>query len=193
MARRILAVVLPELACELARATWPGGRAPERLAVVVSDDPLAPHPGDVLHAVTEAARRCGVREGQTVAEARAVVSSLAVRAVEPSRVTDALASVAESLLAYGPRVALCLDTREQLRDSAWVDLTGCAHLGGGEVRVAFDVASRVEGLTKLHSVEVVCTSSTRAHATEEFSWRSLGPTRLRGRDRDVELWVPLSR
>ena len=56
-----------------------------------------------------------------------------------------------------------------------------------------NVASRVEGLTKLHSVDVVCTSSTREHATEEFAWRSLGPTRLRGRDRDVELWVPLSR
>lgn len=52
-----------------------------------------------------------------------------------------------------------------------------------------NVASRVEALSKEHQVGLVCTGLTRSAAGDEFSWRALGTTTLRGRESDVELWT----
>src|SRR6188768_4427876 len=100
--RRVLALVLPELLCELAekRLLWglQRGKAKPPLGVVlvtgesepgastraVAESVAEQRPVDAtakLCAVNESAKRYGVREGQTIAEACALVANLVVREV----------------------------------------------------------------------------------------------------------------
>src|SRR5450432_2639143 len=104
-ARRVLALVLPDLFCELAeeRLLWGLQRASKSLkarplgvVLVAGTEPkkrATPSGSEVeveqkqldatakLSAVNTSARRYGVREGQSIAEACALVSSLVVREV----------------------------------------------------------------------------------------------------------------
>jgi|SRR6266545_325080 len=152
--RRIGAIYLPDLSCELS------SEAQDRqlpLAVVEVEDEGRPGEAieeiklrNILSAANDVARRFGVRAGQTVAEARALVSNLAVRGVTRQALRRALGRVAEVALAFGPTVAIdpgdtssCPAT---LPDTVWIDLTGTTHLHGGEEATLLELASRVREL-----------------------------------------------
>src|SRR6187551_2588230 len=126
-ARRVLALVLPELLCELAekRLLWglQRGRAKPPLGVVLVTGESKPgtsihaaaesvaeqRPVDAtakLNAVNESAKRYGVREGQTIAEACALVASLVVREVTLAEVLETLGSIAEVGLSLGSTVSV---------------------------------------------------------------------------------------
>ncbi len=85
------------------------------------------------------ARAAGVEAGQTVAAARARCSELRVRVVREDDVHDTLVRVAESMLAFGPVVSF-----DPGADVVWVDVGGCAHLHGGEEKLAHAVVAHVE-------------------------------------------------
>src|SRR6187549_3095183 len=126
-ARRVLALVLPELLCELAekRLLWglQRGRAKPPLGVVLVTGESKPgtsthaaaesvaeqRPVDAtakLNAVNESAKRYGVREGQTIAEACALVANLVVREVTQSEVLSTLGCIAEVGLSLGTTVSV---------------------------------------------------------------------------------------
>lgn len=142
-ARRIAALVLPAFLCELAvpRAAPPSpasrGRAPAPLGVVISPSNEELEATSVLAAVNETARRRGVRPGQTVAEARVFLAQLDVRAVSPEQIEQGLGHLAEIALGFGATVALSAP------DTVWVDITGGAHLFGGEAALAAELVARV--------------------------------------------------
>jgi len=163
--RRILALILPDLLVELAlrqrlaHAPEHQGEAHRPLGVVLCDEPekapqqlslsvggksLAPEPelpaSVPLSAVNREAERFGVRARQTIAEASALVSQLIVCQVTRAEVERALSSLAEVALGYGATVALAAP------DTVWVDITGSAHLFGGEEALAQDLAERVREL-----------------------------------------------
>ncbi len=152
--RRIAALYLPDLSCELS------SEARDRhlpLAVVELEKETLPGEAveeiklkNVLSAANDIARRFGVRAGQTVAEARALVANLAIRGVTKQAMRTALGRVAEVGLAFGPTVAIDpSDTSsgsETLPDSVWVDLTGTTHLHGGEEATLLELTSRVREL-----------------------------------------------
>jgi protein ImuB len=94
-----------------------------------------------LDVVSREARRSGIRARQTVAAARAKNAELRVRVVAEDAVDGALARVAEVALAFGP--AASFDARD---DVVWVDVAGCAHLHGGEERLARSLEERVRAL-----------------------------------------------
>ncbi|MCC6216195.1 MAG: DNA polymerase Y family protein [Polyangiaceae bacterium] len=156
--RRVVAVVLPELPCELELLRLRIGASVARepaSRVAWGELPLAvtlPGAG-VLCAVSEAARGYGVREGQAVAEARALVSRLVVRELPLEQLEQALGRVAESALSFGPLVAL------ELPDTVWVEVTGAAHLAGGEAALVEELAARARGLG--HVARVVLASGPR--------------------------------
>src|SRR5688572_3627227 len=128
--RRIAAVVLPELLCEIAAASALSHPSQKRqkppLGVVIVDPVAASFSDEVveagevaqavqaaelkasalLDAVNEQARRFGVREGQSIAEACALVSDLVVRVVSRDQVNQALGRIAELGLAFGPTVSI---------------------------------------------------------------------------------------
>jgi protein ImuB len=149
-ARRIAAIVLPELLIELAREATSG--RDRALGVVVGDptdtanEPLAATA--ILDAVDTAARHYGVREGQSIAEARALVAKLDVRVLRPSAIEAALGRVAEVALAFGIPVSLGAP------DTVWVDISASAHLAGGEALLAAELAGRVRALGHVARVAV---------------------------------------
>lgn len=187
--RRIAAIVLPALLCELVadpakeplfpqsmrenlRQTHAhGARRPVPLGVVLLDStatapdalqgshgrqlelPIVGLPADRpisvacgleatarLSAVNEEARRLGLREGQTLREAWAVSSRLTVRPLYEGEVLKALGRVAEALLAFGINVSI------EASDTVWVDVTGVAHLFGGERPLATELGTAVRAL-----------------------------------------------
>ncbi len=161
--RRIVAVALPDLLCELALATLrppPSDQAeaprprwqPPPLGVVLveprTENPTAAT--TMLDAVNVEARRYGVRDGQSIAEACALVARLTVREVEKAAVLAELGRIAEVALAFGPTVSI------EAPDTVWVDVTGSAHLAGGEAALAEELASRVRALG--HVVRVALSS-----------------------------------
>jgi protein ImuB len=164
--RRVLALVLPDLLVELAQrprlatspelhaeahkplgvvlVDEPEKAAPQQLLLSVAGKPLAPETelpaSEPLAAVNREAERFGVRARQTIAEASALVSQLIVAKVKRVEVEKALGGLAEVALGYGATVALSAP------DTVWVDITGSAHLFGGEEALAQDLAERVREL-----------------------------------------------
>jgi protein ImuB len=163
--RRVLALILPDLLVELAlrqrlaqhaelhaEAQKPLGvvlvdepeKNPVQLSLNVAGQVLAPEPelpaSEPLAAVNREAERFGVRARQSIAEASALVSQLVVAKVKRVAVEQALGGLAEVALGYGATVALSSP------DTVWVDITGSAHLFGGEEALAQDLAERVREL-----------------------------------------------
>lgn len=139
--RRIAAVVLPELMLELAWSHFcadtqrrggklPGSKQPLLASglpfavVLLGDQELE---GEVpataqLAAVSKVAQRFGVRAGQTIAEACALVSNLIVQELVQRDVIEELERLAEVALGFGATVSY------EAPDTVWVDVTGVAHL-----------------------------------------------------------------
>ena len=124
-------------------------RAGMPLAIVVAPAPLteAKLLGNTrLDVVSREARVLGIHPGQTIAQARARASNLAVRVVRPEAVHGVLARLAEVALAFGATVSFSsagssggpthtlrpgtndAATSVSYGDVVWVDVTGCAHL-----------------------------------------------------------------
>ena len=188
--RRVVAIVLPDLLCEIAGA---GLRVPKNgptkkrrrrtksvrvpkvppLGVVMveqsptgaqAEDATEPDATLILDAVNEQARRYGVRPGQTIAEACALVSRLVVREVSREEIHHTLGRVAEAALAFGATVSI------EAPDTVWVDITGSAHLVGGEQSLAAELASRVRSLGHVVRLAV----SNGPHTSRAFA-RWSGP------------------
>ena len=177
--RRVVAVVLPDLLCEIANAalTVPaklvppspsahGDRGPrcplpfswktwrlqndehsDERALEVSD------PRATIAAVNDTAKRFGVRVGQTVIEAQALLAHLVVRKVTREQVRERLGEIAEVALSFGPTVAV------ESPDTVWVDVTGAVHLAGGESALALDLVARVRALG--HAAKVAVSGGPR--------------------------------
>ncbi|HEY3495655.1 MAG TPA: DNA polymerase Y family protein [Polyangiaceae bacterium] len=151
---RVLALVLPELLCEVAARSTPTRESAAFGVVLVSPgepgfDEAEPLRATArLDAVSRTARRFGVRAGQSIAEAGALHAGLDVRRLDPATVERALAAVAELALAFGATVALSLP------DTVWVDVTGSAHLFGGEEALGEELGSRVRALGHVVRVAV---------------------------------------
>lgn len=174
--RRVVGIVIPKLLIELAQASFavPGSgkaatKAPPLGVLLVEGTPKpSGDEGDVtdaraknepipptseLAAVDDVAARFGVRVGQTVAEAHAFVAKLVVREVTREQVLARLGEIAEVALGFGPTVSI------ESPDTVWVDVTGAAHLAGGEGALALELAARVRALG--HAVRVAISDGPR--------------------------------
>jgi protein ImuB len=169
--RRVVAIVLPQIACEIARAkrptpprgvavTTPIGVILERSSAASEALDDAPKATAVLDAVSDDARRYGVRAGQQVTEAAALLASLVVQRVTHDELDAALGRVAEVALAFGPTAAIRLREEKGAGrvdeprtpwgdapfDTVWLDVTGSAHLVGGEEALLAELEERVVAL-----------------------------------------------
>ena len=154
--QRILAVVLPQLLCELALqrplATSPRKPGLPR-AIVLTDAAASGQSKTELEAKTEiaavnsVAHRLGIRPRQTIARASASVESLVIHTLPHSRVHSALKHIAEVALRFGSPVSF------QEPDTVWVDISGSIHLYENERELALDLAAQIKALG--HSPRVV--------------------------------------
>lgn len=199
--RRIAAIVLPKLACEIAKS-----RAPVMGPLAILIEPSArdmtgargqvalpgfepaPRPvvkeSAIIGAVCDEARRYGVRPGQRVAEATALVARLQVQAVSFAEIDQALGRVAEVAMAFGPTAAIQLRAGRPVQpaaapgarggapmdvdrsptgdgpfDTVWLDVTGAAHLFGGEDAMLDALGERVSALG--HTVHLAIADGPR--------------------------------
>jgi protein ImuB len=93
---------------------------------------------DYLLAVDAAAQRLGLKPGLALAEARAMHPHLAAAPEDAAADAHLLEQIADWCERYTPLVAI------DPPDGLLLDISGCAHLHGGEQRLLDDLVSRVK-------------------------------------------------
>lgn len=153
-AQRILSLWLPRFSTDrIARSRdsflslpFRGGsaRAASRGGVSCASSPVRPLAvagrrgnADVLTAVDAAAERRGLHVGLGLAQARAMHPALDVVPEDAAADAALLARIADGCLRYTPLVAC------DGRDGLTLDISGCAHLYGGEEALAADLGARL--------------------------------------------------
>ncbi len=91
----------------------------------------------VIAAVDAAAHALGLHPGLPLAQAQARIPGLAVAEAEPEADAAALDRLAAWCLRYAPLTA------PDPPDGVWIDVTGAAHLAGGEAALLADLVARV--------------------------------------------------
>ena len=103
----------------------------------------APEGGAIrLSAVTLTARKAGLFPGQTLADARALSPELAVHDHDPGGDAAALDALADWCRRYTPWAAPS-GLESGGAAGLWLDISGCAHLFGGEVAMLDDLTGRL--------------------------------------------------
>ena len=99
--------------------------------------------GLTITALNARASAEGLQIGATLADARAALPGLATAEAEPRQDDTALTGLAHWLGRYGPA------HNRDGPDAAWVDVTGVAHLFGGEAALIGDLVQRLasQGIT----------------------------------------------
>jgi len=115
-----------------------------------------------ITAVNSRAARDGVPIGTSLADARTVLPELLSRPAEPARDLRSLIKVARWLGRYGPA-----RNRDGL-DGAWVDITGVAHLFGGEDKLLIDLIGRLASFGITARAGLASTFAA-AHALARFA------------------------
>ena len=90
-----------------------------------------------LTAVNDAAARLGLRVGMALADAKAMYPALAVADADPDADRSLLAAIADWCDRYTPLIGL------DPPDGLMLDITGCAHLFGGEAAFCGDIVQRL--------------------------------------------------
>jgi protein ImuB len=166
--RRVISLWLP---------TFPIDRL-RRHADVPPDGPLitSAHDGRRLSvaAADAAAAALGLYPGMPLAQAQAQVPGLAIHPAEPEADAEALRRLAAWCLRYTPLVAPAAP------DGVWLDVTGCAHLHGGETRLLRDLIVRCEAQGLAARAAIADTpGAAHAIARHEPSSRKAGEGRVR--------------
>ena len=172
--QRILSVWWPHLAIERWRRTA-GHDFPPDAPVVLTVE--GPH-GLVISAVTKAAAARGARVGARLTDARALDPSLPAVPADPAGDRALVERLARWAARWSPLVEV--DGRDGLR----LDVSGVAHLSGGEAALIEDVQKRFAGLG-LSSRAAIAPTPGAAWALARY-----GPSPLAGEGL-VNLLAPL--
>jgi protein ImuB len=170
LTRRYLFLALPYLATDrihrraLGRS-WRSVAPPEAPLVVVAKVKNALR----LSALDERGERLGLARGQTLADARAMIP--AIETVAEDNVADRalLEDLADWAGRYTPLVALDAD------NGLILDITGAAHLFGGEEALLSDLSARLAGQGFLARAAIADTPGAAA-AAARFGFPSVVPT-----------------
>ncbi|MBL6455812.1 DNA polymerase Y family protein [Belnapia sp. T6] len=132
MTGRFLALHLPSLATNRLRRAEPRLPPTRPLATWAAFGNRR-----LLVAVDAAAEAAGLRPGQALADAQAIAPDLALQAAHPGADAQALQALAFWARRYTPLAAV------DPPDGLLLDITGCAHLQGGEAALLRDALARL--------------------------------------------------
>ena len=126
----------------------------------------------VVAAVDAAAAALGLHAGMPLAQAQALVPGLeaGMHPAEPEADAAALGRLAAWCLRYAPLSAA------DAPDGIWLDVTGCAHLHGGETKLLRDLVGRLAA-QGIAAHAAVADTPGAAHAVARFGH---GTTRAAG-------------
>jgi protein ImuB len=159
---RIASIWFPALAVE----RWSKGSdfAPEDPVVLTVEGTHGP----VIHAVTKAAAERGARAGARLTDARALDPALVAVAANPVADEALLQRLAKWVQRWSPLVEV--DGGDSLR----LDITGVAHLFGGEEALAEDMRGRFAAIGLTARVAIAATAAA-AWAFSHFGGDELAP------------------
>jgi protein ImuB len=140
---------------------------------------VAPHAE--LAAVSDRARRLGVRAGMTVGQARSIVPDLVVMADSPAAERAALDALAGAARSLSPLV----EPGES--GSVWLDLAGLSRLHGSETEIASELARRVARCGMECAVGIAANKEVARLAARCGGIRVIEP----GMEREFLDWMPL--
>ena len=95
----------------------------------------------MIHALNPAARAAGLRRGQTQADARAMIPQLIGKPADPAADARALTALAVWAERWSPSVSV--DPSDEGLEGLFLDVTGAAHLFGGEAALAAQIRDRL--------------------------------------------------
>lgn len=95
----------------------------------------------LIHALNPAARAAGLRRGQTQADARAMIPQLVCKPADPEADARALTALAVWAERWSPSVSL--DPSAEGLEGLFLDVTGAAHLFGGEAALLARIRDRL--------------------------------------------------
>lgn len=165
LAHGAAASVLPDEAAPLALVASAGG-------------------GLVISAANPTALYKGVRAGMSLADARAVLPQLVTRPAEPEQDRTALLALARWAGRYGP------SRNAEGVDGLWVDITGVAHLYGGEPGLLRDLLRRLHGFGHVPRIALADTPGA-AFALARFASGMKQPVVRMPEGRVAEALAPL--
>ncbi len=171
---RVVSVFLPDWAIERLPC---GDAGPDAKLVLAGHDERR----RIVTAVNAVARRVGVRPGMAMAQAQILVPELAVRPADSVGDEAELARLALWALRYTPLAA------PDPPDGLVLDVTGAAHLWGGEAALVADLCARLarRGLT---ARAALAETKGAAHALARFA---ANPTWLTKPGNGVSALMPL--
>ncbi|HEV7982383.1 MAG TPA: DNA polymerase Y family protein, partial [Xanthobacteraceae bacterium] len=162
--RRYLSLWLRRLATDrLARSRSP---APDEPVVVTE----AVKSAQRIVAMNDAAQRLGLRHGMPLADARAMFPALVVAAGDAAADRRLLDAVADWCDRYTPLIGL------DAPDGLMLDITGCAHLFGGELALCRDLLARLAA-QHLHARAAIADTAGCAWGVAHHGDASLVPPR----------------
>lgn len=157
---RILSIWLPQL--PLDRLTRQGDTRLSGAFAVIAEESNA---WRLVHA-NDAALAAGVKAGQSLADARAICPDLLTEPSDPVREDLLLRALWRWADGLSPRVAL------DPPDGLLLDITGCAHLFGGEVEMGHEALTRLSDLQIQTQIGIADTKGA-AQALARFGAREV--------------------
>lgn len=138
----------------------------------------------MVAAVNAAARRAGVQIGVTLADARAICPGLRTRAVAREDEVKALRGIGLWLGRYGP------NRNTDGIDGLWVEITGVAHLFGGERELVCDMGRRLQAAGYTARIGLASTYGA-AHALARYGCGKNRPVQIASAGQEAEALAPL--
>jgi protein ImuB len=131
-------------------------------------------------AVDAVARSGGIQPGLPLADARALLPILSALPADPAADKRALTEIADWCVRYTPWTAIDREDGHPGEFGAgaglWLDVSGCAHLFGGEAALLRDLLTRLEGLG-FAAIAAVAESAGAAWAIARFAGKSIAIVR----------------
>jgi protein ImuB len=154
---------------------WLPNLATDRIArdLPETDGPIATFVGERgalrLVAVCPQAARAGLRPGMMLTDARAMLPELAVHPSAPEVEAELVERLAAWCERYTPLVAIDRSYEHEAGGAGalWLDITGCAHLFGGEAALRQDLLERL-GRRGLHARAAIADSPGAAWALARY-------------------------
>lgn len=150
----------------------------------------------ILHAVNTVAEQAGIRTGMTLADARAILPDLQTSEADFDAENRALTRLSDWCGRFTPWTAPDEDASGAAfggAGSVWLDVTGCAHLFGGEDALMRDILARLDALGYTAYAAIADTpgaawAAARHTVYKRKRWTSIG----RGRARDAIAAMPVA-